>query len=214
MMTPALLFLTFAPHQEYHDDIPCFRHNENSNTESLENPLKNIQVSTSCRLFFLCHKLDQLITHYNVRITRRLNDHRFREVSDHRKTPLFHASGVCPTSPAISPTGIDRIEHAPTGFRDSLDERPSEPFIEFVEYAAHKRSPPDDQPNSTESRGTRVMPMRRHRRQYQLFHTLAFEAGCLTVTLQKVDNAPDTKTCAQYYEECKTPTALLKNSIK
>ena len=56
--------------------------------------------------------------------------------------------------------GIDRIEHARQVSRDPLDEQPSEPFIEFVEYAAHKRSPPDDQPNRPESRGTRVMPMR------------------------------------------------------
>ena len=55
---------------------------------------------------------------------------------------------------------IDYIEHARQVSRDSLDEQPSEPFIEFVEYAAHKRSPPDDQPNRPESRGTRVMPMR------------------------------------------------------
>ena len=52
--------------------------------------------------------------------------------------------------------GIDCIEHARQVSRDSLDEQPSEPFIEFVDYAAHKRSPPDDQPNRPESRGTRV----------------------------------------------------------
>ncbi len=48
--------------------------------------------------------LDQLITHYECQDNPGdWNDHRFREVSDHLKiTPLFHASGVCPTSPAIS----------------------------------------------------------------------------------------------------------------
>ena len=89
------------------------------------------------------------------------NDHRFREVSDHRKDAavpcqrrLSHFTGD------LAYFGIDRIEHARQVSRDPLDEQPSEPFIEFVEYAAHKRSPPDDQPNRPESRGTRVMPMR------------------------------------------------------
>ena len=89
------------------------------------------------------------------------NDHRFREVSDHRKDAavpcqrrLAHFTGD------LAYFGIDRIEHARQVSRDPLDEQPSEPFIEFVEYAAHKRSPPDDQPNRPESRGTRVMPMR------------------------------------------------------
>ena len=89
------------------------------------------------------------------------NDHRFREVSDHRKDAAVPCQRrLSYFTGDLAYFGIDRIEHARQVSRDSLDEQPSEPFIEFVEYAAHKRSPPDDQPNRPESRGTRVMPMR------------------------------------------------------
>ena len=150
------------PHiEDTHDDIPCVRHNENG-TESLENPLEEHPGIYIVQIVFLCHKLDQLITHYECQDNPGdWNDHRFREVSDHRKDAavpcqrrLSHFTGD------LAYFGIDRIEHARQVSRDSLDEQPSEPFIEFVEYAAHKRSPPDDQPNRPESRGTRVMPMR------------------------------------------------------
>ena len=144
-----------------HSPIPCVCHNEDG-TEGLENPLEEHPGIYIMQIVFLCHKLDQLITHYECQDNPGdWNDHRFREVSYHRKDAavpikrrLSHFTGD------LAYFGIDRIEHARQVSRDSLDEQPSEPFIEFVEYAAHKRSPPDDQPNRPESRGTRVMPMR------------------------------------------------------
>ena len=88
------------------------------------------------QIVFLCHKLDQLITHYECQDNPGdWNDHRFREVSDHRKDAavpcqrrLSHFTGD------LAYFGIDRIEHARQVSRDPLDEQPSEPFIEFVEY--------------------------------------------------------------------------------
>ena len=86
MMTPALLFTTLCPTSKIpHDDIPCVRHNENG-TEGLENPLEEHPGIYIVQIVFLCHKLDQLITHYECQDNPGdWNDHRFREVSDHRK---------------------------------------------------------------------------------------------------------------------------------
>ena len=77
------------------------------------------------------------------------------------KTPLFHAlRRLSHFSGDLAYFGIHRIEHARQVSRDPLGEQPAEPFIEFVEYAAHKRSRPALNRKSPASRGTRVMPIR------------------------------------------------------
>ena len=93
---------------------------------------------------FLCHKLDQLITHHKSKDNPgNRDDHRFGEVSDHGKDAAVPCQRRLPHFTGdLAYFCIYRIEHARQVSRDPLGEQPAQPFIEFVEYAAHKRSRP------------------------------------------------------------------------
>ena len=127
-----------------HDDIPGIRYDQHR-AEGLEYPLEEHPGIHVVHVVFLCHDLDQLITHHKSKDNPgNRDDHRFGEVSDHGKDAavpcqrrLSHFSGD------LAYFGIDRIEHARQISCDSLDEQPTQPLIELVEYAAHKRSRPD-----------------------------------------------------------------------
>jgi len=61
-----------------------------------------------------------------------------------------------------------------------------------------------------------LSPLLLHLISHELFHTLAFGSRVvLTVTFQKVDNAPDTKTCAQgHYESLQNTNCAVEKFHK
>ena len=140
----ALIDHALADIENPHDDVPCVRYDQNR-AEGFEYPLEEHPGIHVVHVVFLCHKLDQLITHHKGKDNPgNRDDHRFGEAADHGKDAavpcqrrLSHFSGD------LAYFGIHRIEHARQVPRDPLDEQPAQPFIEFVEYAAHKRSRPD-----------------------------------------------------------------------
>ena len=139
----ALVDDALAHIKDRHDDIPCIGYDQHR-AEGLEYPFEEHPGIHVVHVVFLCHKLDQLIAHHKSKDNPgNRDDHRFGEVPDHGKDAavpclrrLSHFSGD------LAYFGIHRIEHARQVSRDPLGEQPAEPLIEFVEYAAHKRSRP------------------------------------------------------------------------
>ena len=91
------------------------------------------------------------------------------------KMPLFHAEGVIPTSPAISPTLVFRVSNIPVRFEnDTVDEQFLEPLLYRVKdqrdhlLSGRPRGPGPpvgsagrhQAESRPDSRGIRVRPMR------------------------------------------------------
>ena len=88
------------------------------------------------QIVFLCHKLDQLITHYECQDNPGdWNDHRFREVSDHRKDAAVPALGRCAhLSGDARHAAVHVVKQSVHVVHDAADQQLLQPFGEFLPY--------------------------------------------------------------------------------
>ena len=107
-----------------HDDVPGIRYDQHR-AEGFEYPFEEHPGIHIVHIIFLCHKLDQLITHDKRQDNPgNRDDHRFGEVSDHGKDAAVPCQRrLSHFSSDLAYFGIDRIEHARQVPCDSLDEQ-------------------------------------------------------------------------------------------